>query len=470
MIRFLRRPWRWALFCSVIMLVTCGSGSAQAGVGCVAAGGVGSSNFADSFDGSGPLLGYVTSNAQALPDVSRSNGRYRAVISDNSDDKTLHFNNRQGRLDAKPVSFPFDYVARNIGIGTLNNSQNAPGHFGRNMYIFAGVQIHDTNLQATNSSHVVVGHRGGTPFVVEGKNTCNGDSSVNDAGPGSAPNGRVDLRIVGDANRTLTVYYQNPNFNHPQISDNWKLYRGSGKLPGVAPQYGDSVYIGLITYAQGTDGLPFVGTADAIELYSSGSSGTTTTTVRPTTTTRPTTVTTRPTTVTTRSTTTRPTTVTTRSTTATTSRRATTERLTSESTSGAEDRSVAATAGQDQSSSSTAEGDSRAETSLGTGETDGSVEVIDVNDSKEASESASAGESDAAVEQDSGDQPEDLPTAGVQSVSESNDVAQTELGEVVRTGQTDEPCRWCRAGLIGLGVGLLALLGALTWRLAPIKR
>ena len=36
-------------------------------------------------------------------------------------------------------------------------------------------------------------------------------------------------------------------------------------LPGQAPDYPNAVYVGLITYAFGTNGVPFVGTADAIE-------------------------------------------------------------------------------------------------------------------------------------------------------------------------------------------------------------
>ena len=38
------------------------------------------------------------------------------------------------------------------------------------------------------------------------------------------------------------------------------------KLPGTAAAFGQSVYIGLITYAFGTGSVPFVGTADSVEL------------------------------------------------------------------------------------------------------------------------------------------------------------------------------------------------------------
>ena len=119
-------------------------------------------------------------------------------------------------------------------------------------------------LPDTNSSHVVVGHRGGTSFTVEGKNTLNGSSSVNDAGSNAVPEGRADIRIVGNVNETLTVYWQRPNLtNQP---DSWQLYLGTGVLPGTAPTYGATVYVGLITYAQGTSNIPFVGTCDSFEV------------------------------------------------------------------------------------------------------------------------------------------------------------------------------------------------------------
>ena len=102
--------------------------------------------------------------------VSRTGGRYRANLIDNSGNKTLHFHNDQGRLDAKLITFPFNYIARNIGIGTQTDSQIAPPGGPDSRYIFAGIQVHVTDLNSRNSSHVVVGHRGsGTPFTVEGK-------------------------------------------------------------------------------------------------------------------------------------------------------------------------------------------------------------------------------------------------------------------------------------------------------------
>jgi hypothetical protein len=220
----------------------------------------------DSFEGDGALIGYTINNESALPDVARADGRYRANLVDNTDDITLHFNDDQGRLDAKLVDFPFDIVVRNIGIGTQADSQVAPAPNG-DPYIFAGVQVHVTELDDRNSSHIVVGHRGGAHFTVEGKNTRDGSSSVNDVGFNAVPDGRADVRVVGNSDRTLTIHWQVPNPSPGTTADSWTLYGGDGVLPGTPPDYGDTVYVGLITYAFGTTGVPFVGTCDAIEAY-----------------------------------------------------------------------------------------------------------------------------------------------------------------------------------------------------------
>lgn len=221
--------------------------------------------FTDNFDGNGPLIDYVTNNAVALPETARVNGRYRAELTNNQNNRTLHFNDRQGRLDAKLLTFPFEFIGRNIGIGTLDEAQLAPEPNG-NPYIFSGVQVHVEDFNVITSSHAVVGHRGGTAYTIEGKNTLNGSSSVNDIGANTIPQGKADIRIVGNTDRTLTVYWQIPNTDFENLSDNWILYKNDGRLPGSVPSFGKNVYVGLITYAYGNTGVPFVGTCDAIQI------------------------------------------------------------------------------------------------------------------------------------------------------------------------------------------------------------
>ena len=221
--------------------------------------------FIDGFDTDGPLLDYVTNNEASLPNVFSVAGRYKAVLDNNDNNITLHFHDDQGRIDAKLVTFPFEFIARNIGIGTLEDSQIAPTS-DNNPYIFSGIQVHDKDFNSINSSHVVLGHRGGAGFTIEGKNTVDGQSSVNDIGANTIPDGRGDIRIIGNEDKSLTIYWQTPNLEYSNTSDNWTLYRGSGNLPGVTPAYGDEVYIGMITYAYGQKGVPFVGTCDAIQI------------------------------------------------------------------------------------------------------------------------------------------------------------------------------------------------------------
>jgi hypothetical protein len=112
----------------------------------------------------------------------------------------------------------------------------------------------------------VVGQRGSTQNTIEGKMTQNGSSSQNDLGPNLLPEGRADIRIDGNADGTLTVYWQSPNLSLDN-SDNWILYNGTGQLPGQQPIWGQSVYVGLITYAYEQAGVPFLGVADSFEVY-----------------------------------------------------------------------------------------------------------------------------------------------------------------------------------------------------------
>ncbi len=249
------------LFVLTMFLVSCGSDDGSDGLN----GGGEEEGLTDNFEGTGALVNYTTNNESSLPDVSRVDGRYHANLTDNSNNITLHFHQDQGRLDAKLVTFPFEFIARNIGIGTQEDSQTAPTD-ANDPYNFAGVQVHVTDLSSPNSSHVVVGHRGPTGFTIEGKNTLDGSSSVNDIGENTVPEARADIRIVGNEDRTLTVYWQIPNLDFESTNDNWTLYNGTGQLPGTAPDYGSDVYVGLITYAFGQTGVPFVGTCDAIDI------------------------------------------------------------------------------------------------------------------------------------------------------------------------------------------------------------
>ncbi len=102
-------------------------------------------------------------------------------------------------------------------------------------------------------------------YSLEGKSTRDGVSVYNNGGANIAPDGRADLRVVGNQDRNLTVYWQLPNPDPEAQADDWTLYDGEGNLPGPAPTYGADVYVGLITYAAGQAGIPFVGTCDTFQ-------------------------------------------------------------------------------------------------------------------------------------------------------------------------------------------------------------
>lgn len=209
-------------------------------------------------------MGYMTNNATAIPDVSRVSGRYNAKLLSNASDVTLHYNQSQGRIDARKLSFPFEAIARNMEIGTVADSQMAaPG--GGNYFNLAGIQVHVLDFESRNSAHIVVGHSGTANFSIEGKSTLDGVSTWDNEGADVAPLGRADLRVVGNADRTITVYWQAPNADPAAQKDDWKPYRGTGTLSGPAPEFGPEVYVGLITYAAGQPGVPFVGTCDSFE-------------------------------------------------------------------------------------------------------------------------------------------------------------------------------------------------------------
>jgi hypothetical protein len=213
-----------------------------------------------------PLVGFTTNNESALPNVGKRCGKYVAELTDNANNKTLHFNADQGRFDGVLATFPFEAVARNVGtanIGDSNSNHNTNGE----AYTFVGLQIHHIDFNSINSSHLVVGQRGNKQDTIEGKITNNGSSSMSDIGSNILPNGRADIRYVGDANGNLTAYWQLPNTTGDLSNDNWILYNSTGVLPGTIPDWnGSSVYVGLITYAYGSNGVPFIGVADSLEV------------------------------------------------------------------------------------------------------------------------------------------------------------------------------------------------------------
>lgn len=240
-------------------------------------------SFHTTFTGDGNLTGFLLfdeDNPDGIPSVSSSDegvtatqigGRYRAEITTHSGNSARFLDAEQGRLDGVRVRFPFEVIARNVGVGQIDDSQIPPPIGG---FYLAGIQVHNADFESVDYAHLVVGHAGNDrAFIVEGKNTANSNSVYDYALPGqnSAPLGRADLRMVGAADGTITAYWQRPA-NGGQ--DNWILYKGNhqnqaggpGKLPGTEPELDEEVIVGLVTYASGGVGDGFVGTADSFSV------------------------------------------------------------------------------------------------------------------------------------------------------------------------------------------------------------
>ncbi|NVJ60259.1 MAG: hypothetical protein HWE27_07715 [Gammaproteobacteria bacterium] len=212
-------------------------------------------------------LGLNTYNEAALPNVGAMCDRYTAQLTNNDNNRTLFYNAEQGRLDGVVARFPLEATLRNVGISPVNQPLQ-PHVVNQSAYNFVGLQIHNINFDSLNSAHLVVGQRGTTQNTIEGKKTLNGVSRVNDIGHNQLPNGRADIRLSIDSAGHVTAYWQVPNLSGDPANDNWNLYLGTGELPGTDPNWGNGnqVIIGIVTYAYYSNGLPFWGVADRLEV------------------------------------------------------------------------------------------------------------------------------------------------------------------------------------------------------------
>lgn len=217
----------------------------------------------DAFAGSGDLTGWYPYQPSALPAVSQTGGRYLAELDDNTGDVTLWFNGSTGRGDFRFIAPGTEFIVTNIGIGQdAANTQTAPSTTG-DPVIFCGLHFNaDLNSPTTFSAHVVVGHRGGVFRTIETKVTTAGTSAVADEGFNAlgATDTRCDLRFVLDGSGNLSAWYRAANSSDPWVAISW---------PGATPVFASGCYAGIITYAAGITGVPFVGTADAIAEISS---------------------------------------------------------------------------------------------------------------------------------------------------------------------------------------------------------
>jgi hypothetical protein len=220
----------------------------------------------DAFDGDRDLVGWATVNPSAIPaaNTSVANDRLLIEVDDNTGDITLWFNGAAGQLKLRLTGWPFRLVIRNCGVG-LNaaNTQTAlTVGGGDDPYNFFFLQINnDPANPEQNYFHVAVGLQGASGFggaerCVETKTNNGGTSTVANSGLNSLTGTRADIEIIGTAGKSITCSYSEP------AAESWN----SLTVPGTLPTFGDTVAFGFGAYALGNDNVPFVATADSIEL------------------------------------------------------------------------------------------------------------------------------------------------------------------------------------------------------------
>lgn len=223
-------------------------------------GGGGGNGFDDDFETGGTLDPGIWSTYQAgsTGGVTLSGGRYRNLIDDDSGtgNRSLWFGGSQGRFDYQdPGSLSFEFIATNIGIGQLGDSQAAVADTGD--FQLCGILVHVETLATVSYRGYFVGHRGSAPFTIEAKNTSSGTSNVTDEGANfTGANTRMDLRVVGNGDGTVSFYNRAPN-----SSDPWTAATAAG-FQNPEP-FTVGMRVGLVAYKFDQFAPDFVGTCDA---------------------------------------------------------------------------------------------------------------------------------------------------------------------------------------------------------------
>jgi len=234
----------------------------------------GGSSYDDPFDGTGALdPKWLNYQAAAVPGVQRNAGFYRADITDNTSDVTLWFHGSTGRFDYQGVTFPLagvdEYVFNDVGIGPTSNP-SANHVFASDAFNFCGIMIHNDSFSLPNYMFQVVGHRSFlAQSTLELKSTVDGGSSMYDVGTDAIGAGvtHCDMRVRLHSDGAVDFAYRAVG------GGGWTLPGGDGLTPTPRPALGaagDTVYLGLITYAQDTAGLPFAGTVDSVSTLAGG--------------------------------------------------------------------------------------------------------------------------------------------------------------------------------------------------------
>ena len=203
---------------------------------------------------------FTTWNAAALPDAGVRNGHFYADITANASNETLWWNASQGRSDGSLHDLPLEVIARGVGVAPFQQDAAALPYASGD-YAFAGITVHDEIDTSLNYLGMFAGHRG-KPDTILGARTQNGSTGTTDAGA-DAHTGRVDLRLVVNADGTHTAYWQTAGLP----VDNWQLYLGTGQLSNSIPIYSSNrVKVSVMGYAYLENALPFSAVIDSLEI------------------------------------------------------------------------------------------------------------------------------------------------------------------------------------------------------------
>lgn len=234
--------------------------------------------IADTFDGTGTLGSHWLNYQSSVQTVDRQSGYMEADVDDNTADVTLWYNTDRGRMDYQRVRFPTgavpnEYIFYNIGVGPVGTPRDDLS-YSANQFSFAGLIVHDATTSTNAYMFSVVGHRGTlAQSTIEIKSTVatgGGTSYVDDEG--------TDVFGTGVTHGDLAVELRNDGsakFKYKDVSSSTWTYinSGTGLTPGaptVPPDLGtggDEVLVGFISYASGTTGIPWVGSADSFDVF-----------------------------------------------------------------------------------------------------------------------------------------------------------------------------------------------------------
>ncbi len=227
----------------------------------------------DTFDGTGALGSHWVEYNPVI-DAARVSGYMEIDVDDNTGDKTVWFQGDRGRLDSQLIKFPLTgepshiYQFLDCGVGPTSNPRNDLTKATAFAINFGGVIAHNANMTIEDWMFAVIGHRGadGTA-TIEHKSTNNGVSTQADEGDNVVGSGAThcDFQVEVQADGTILFGYRARNTSNAFTLING----GTGLTQGTPPNLGsngDSFRLGVVGYALGTQGVPFISSADVAKL------------------------------------------------------------------------------------------------------------------------------------------------------------------------------------------------------------